>query len=286
MADLEQSPVAENSPATESVAPETPQTIFDMGADETSTDQVEETDPDLEEELDGVKVRGKAAALEKLKAERLMQADYTRKTQEVAEQRRAIEAAAQAIARQQQVSQAHIREVAQLVAIEDRLKQFAQVNWQALSDSDPVQAQKLHIEMTQLQTRRGQVAASISQREQQRTEEAQRITAKRLQEASDVLSREIKGWSPEYAGKLLEYGVANGGNREALAQVTDPFIVKVLHKAHLYDQLQKQQAAKPADPAPPVTRVGGSNAGAVKRLSQMTDAEFIASRRKYIANHR
>ena len=286
MDDLEQSPGGENSAATETVAPETPQTIFDMGADETEAPAEVDPDPDLEEELDGVKVRGKAAALEKLKAERLMQADYTRKTQEVAEQRRAIESAAQALKQQQEVSQAHIREVAQLVAIEDRLKQFAQVNWQALSDSDPVQAQKLHIEMTQLQTRRGQVAASISQREQQRTEEAQRITAKRLQEASDVLSREIKGWSPEYAGKLLEYGVANGGNREALAQVTDPFIVKVLHKAHLYDQLQKQQAAKPADPAPPVTRVGGSNAGAVKRLSQMTDAEFIASRRKYIANHR
>ena len=71
----------------------------DLSAD--LLDEEQATDDELEDELEGVKLKGKKDALEKLKAERLMQADYTRKTQEVAEQRKAIEAQRAQVQQQQ-----------------------------------------------------------------------------------------------------------------------------------------------------------------------------------------
>lgn len=55
-------------------------------------EQEPEVSDEVEEDLEGVKVRGKKDAVEKLKAERLMQADYTRKTQAAADEKRAVEA--------------------------------------------------------------------------------------------------------------------------------------------------------------------------------------------------
>ena len=65
----------------------------DLSPDLLDEQQAEDgTDDETEEELDGAKIRGTKAAIEKIKAERLMQADYTRKTQTVAEERKAVEA--------------------------------------------------------------------------------------------------------------------------------------------------------------------------------------------------
>jgi hypothetical protein len=247
----------------------------------------QQTPEEIEEELEGIKLRGSKESLEKLKSERLMQADYTRKTQEVAETRKSLEADRAQFQESAKSHQQYIREVAQVVAIDDRLAQFSQVNWQALTDQDPVQALKLHTEFTQLQARRGQLANALTQKQQVQQQEQQRTHAKQLMEARQVLEREIKGWSPDLAGKLMEYGSTQGFSAQELNNVTQPALVKVLHKAHLYDQLQKQRQAKPtATPAPPVTRVSGAAASSTKPLSEVSDAEFIRRRREYISKHR
>jgi hypothetical protein len=288
--ELEQPDTAPDSAAVDTAPPEAREFSFDSPEDSTETELTPEqqaVEDEIEEELEGIKLRGPKDALEKLKAERLMQADYTRKTQEVAEHRKALEAREQHFQRTAQGHQQHIREVAQLVAIEDRLQQFSQVNWQAITDADPVQALKLHTELTQLQARKGQLEGALTQRQQAAQYEQQRNTAKHLMEARQVLEREIKGWSPELAGKLKEYGLTQGFPEEAMDSITQPAIVKVLHKAHLYDQLQKQRTAKPAaQPAPPVTRVGGGAASSTKPLSEVSDAEYIRRRREYISKHR
>ena len=244
-------------------------------------------DDDEEDEVDGVKLKGKKEALEKLKAERLMQADYTRKTQEVAEQRRNFDAEREQFQKAAQTHQQYLREIGQLTGIDERLAQFSQVNWQALTDSDPVQALKLHTEFTQLQAHKGQLVNALTQKQQAAQQEQQRSTAKQLMEARQVLERDIKGWSPELAGKLVDFGIKQGFPPEAMQNITRPEVVKVIHKAFLYDQLQQQRAAKaPAAPAPPVTRLSGTGAVATKDPAQMSDAEFAAMRKRQIAQRK
>lgn len=282
--DLEQ-PVTDSAEVADTPAP----SIFDAEAPEaeSATDLPQQQAPeedDAEDEIDGVKLRGKKELLERIKSERLMQADYTRKTQEVAEQRKAFEAER---AQHQQVTQSYLREVAQIVATDERLSQFEKVDWQALSDSDPVQAQKLYFEYQQLQGKKAQLQNSLTQRQQHDAMQAQQATAKQLQEARAVVERDIKGWSPELQSKLADTAKSMGYAPQELQNLTDPRAVKLLHKAYLYDQLVSQRA-KPAapPPPPPVTRVTGAGASSTRKLSEMSDAEYASARRNYIAKHR
>lgn len=248
--------------------------------------QTPPVDDDEDDEIDGVKLRGKKDALERFKSERLMQADYTRKTQEVADQRKTFEGEQ---ARFQEIAKHHqenVREISHLVAIDDRLKQFANVNWDALTDQDATQALKLHTEFAQLQARKGQIEQSLTQKQQQRDHDQQRESAKQIMEARQVLARDIKGWSPDLANTLTDYGRAQGFPAQVLDNVTQPTFIKALHKAYLYDELLKQQKTKaPATPVPPVTRVGGAGVAATKRLSEMSDADYSAARQKYKQTH-
>lgn len=249
--------------------------------------QQEPVEEDIEEDLDGVKIRGKKDAVERAKAERLMHKDYTQKTQATADERRSLEADRAAFQQATQTHQQHLREVAQLVAVDERLAQFAQVNWTALTDENAVQALKLHTEFTQLQAQRGQLVGALTQKQQQHQQTQQRETARQLMEARQVLQRDIKGWSPELAEKLREHGQSRGIPADALDKVTNPALVKLLHDSYVLAQLQKQRTAKPpAAPAPPATRLSGSAAVSTKEPSQMSDAEFAAWRRRQIAQRR
>jgi len=261
-------------------SPETELTAEEQAAQQAVEDEIEE-------EFEGIKARGKKEAIEKLKSERLMQADYTRKTQEVADNRKSFEQEREAFVRNAQMQQQYLDEVAEVRTIDRRLAQFAQVNWPALTDQDPVQALKLHTEFTQLQAAKGQLVNALTQKQQQASHMQQRETAKQLMEARQTLERDIKGWSPELAGKLAEFGIKQGFPPEAMDKITNPAIVKLLHKAFMFDQLEQTRKAKPpATPANPVTRISGASAATTAKLSEVSDAEFARRRREYISKHR
>jgi len=94
--------------------------------------------------------------------------DYTKKTQEVAEQRKELEAYSQNIKVQeenfrQQVELQNmlIGEIAQITALDQQLNQYANVNWNQLSDSDFVEAQKLFFTYNQLQQERSTLVSQF-----------------------------------------------------------------------------------------------------------------------------
>jgi hypothetical protein len=287
MADLEQ-PSGDSAAVVDTAPPETTGDAPEIQFDEaTGLPLVQQTvDDDIEEEVDGVKLKGKKDAVERVKAERLMNKDYTQKTQATAEERRALEADRAQFAQATQDQQQHIREVAQLVAIDDRLAQFQNVNWAQLTDQDPVQALKLHTEFTQLQAARGQLSNTLTQKQQAQQQERQRANAKQQMEARQVVERDIKNW-PEVGPKVHAYVTSQGIPPEVAERITQPAMVKLLHQAYLYAQLEKQRTVKPpAAPAPPATRVSGGGAVSTKEPAQMSDAEFAAWRRRQIAQRR
>ena len=84
--------------------------------------------------------------------------DYTQKTQQVAEQRKELEAYAESIKAQEQAFQEQmqlnnvlIEDVAKITSLDQQLNQYANVNLQQLSDNDFVEAQKLFFSYNQLQ---------------------------------------------------------------------------------------------------------------------------------------
>jgi hypothetical protein len=75
-------------------------------------------------------------------------------------------------------------------------------------------------------------------------------TKEAAREAVAVLQRDIPGWDATVYDNVLSYAVKSGLEEAAIKQVTDPNIIKLLHKAMSYDAakaraLTKRKAAAP-----------------------------------------
>jgi hypothetical protein len=256
---------------------------------ELDTEQSQESDDDeLEEELDGVKVRGKKEALEKLKAERLMQADYTRKTQETAELRKQAETERQALEVEKQVHFQNMNEVASMKAIEMRHQQLSSIDLGQLTDSDPVQAMKIDRELRQLQAQYAQLQNSVTQRHAQFTQLQQQEAARQLEEGRRVLERDIPGWGEQLRVDLVKYALANGYTQRELDAMRSPAMVRSLFREYQTDQAKKQATTKPkVTQAAPVTRVQVANkTKAVTDPDKLSPEQWLKWRQSQIKSRR
>jgi hypothetical protein len=259
MSDMEQSADTQNSEAN---ASDTSNEVVDNenehSSDQDSQEQTEQEETD-EIEVDGEKFALPKTAAEKLKAERLMHADYTRKTQEIAEERKAL--ATQREQRQQEDA-SDFAERSRAHQIAETLKQYEQVDWQAAWDQDPIAAGKAQAQIQAMQSEHARLHGSIAQRQQHRAMNEQQEIAKQVQEAEAYVAREIPGWTEKRGEELKQFAASQGFelNQDAARMlIKNPALFKIMHKAALFDQMEKKQTAKPAPAAPPakpITRIG------------------------------
>lgn len=282
------------APQESTPEPEEDNSLFPETNDEAQdTDPVEAPEVDDSEEIDheGEKYKLPKKLADEWKNGRLRQQDYTVKTQDLAKQKTEFETAQQEFVARQQFQQQHIQAVAKVMAIDERLEQFQKLDWNALTDADPVQALKLDRQMRELQQQRAQQVDGLQQSQAKLTFEQQQATARRQQEAREELSKDIPGFgTAEVQKQLLEVGKAAGYKQEELASVQDPRAVKLLHKAYLYDQLIAKAKAPATTSAniTPITRVTGASAATQKSIGDkaLSDAEYNRMRREYIARNR
>ena len=255
------------------------------------SDAVEqEAEEEDEIDVDGKKFVLPKSAAEKLKAERLMQADYTRKTQEVAEQRRAIEQQAQYNQQQAQFQQAYIAEVAKVTAIDEQLQKYAGINLGDYIDSDPVAVMKSQEEIRSLQMKRAEIVNNLTQRQQMQAMEQQQATARQLQQASEYLAREISGWSDQRSNELRAYAISLGIPEQSIGRLVleNPALAKAFDKANQFDKLVKDRTTKPKQDAstPPPTRITAKSGGAQKDPDKMSPEEWTKWRESQIKRNR
>lgn len=218
-------------------------------------------------ERDGRRVRIPAW----LKPELMMQADYTRKTQELADARRTFESERETV---QQAGEAELSAHANLMMIDRQMEHYSKVDWNAWYDSDAPAAQKAFAQFQLLKDARAQTLGTLGNLRQQRTLKEQQETAKRIEDGAAQLARDIKDWSPETAAKLLDFGQKHYGfSREDLDGIEDPRLVKVLHAAFQWEEHQtrarRAQNHAAAQTSRPAEKVGGAapKSGLDDRLS-------------------
>ncbi len=262
--ELEQEEVPEEE-AEESEEPE--------GDDEepTEDEEVEEDEDSVEEQPKSLKLKINGEELEKPLDEVIALAqqglDYTKKTQEVAEQRKALEEYAQTVKVQEEVfmqqvqlQQALIGDVAQLTAVDKQLAAFNDVNWQELSDNDFVEAQKLFFTYNQLQQQRGQLATELEAKAQQIQQAQAAKMQEKIAQGKEILAKEIPNWSRETTQELMTFGKEYGFSDDELGTIIDPRHVKVLHDAMQWRKLQKNSVAKnKVSQAKPVVKPGAKD---------------------------
>ena len=249
--------------------------------DDQLEDETESQDEPKEDDSEEIDFNDKTFKLPKDIAEgvKSMRKDYTEKTMALAEQRKTLEA-------KSQFQKDNIADIARLVAVDEQLSQYNQVNWSELSDNDPVMVQKLMVQQRQLENQRNRLAQELARKEQEMNLTEQQEFAKRIEASENVLKREIKEWSTELETKLQAFAVAKFGFDEfdVKKSKADPRLYKLLNMAYIGSQMLAKQANKPkvVTSAKPVTNLTSKGAKVTRDPTQMSDAEFAAWRRKTI----
>jgi hypothetical protein len=270
----EQTPLEAEAEATEEVESEE--------ATEESDDEAEEEEQSKDEVPAILKLKVNGEDVEKPLDEVVALAqqglDYTQKTQQVAEQRKELEAYAQQIQMQEQAFQEQmqlnnvlIEDVAKITSLDQQLNQYANVNWQQLSDNDFVEAQKLFFTYNQLQQERSQLVSQFEAKKQQVVQKQTQLMSEKIAKGKEVLAKEIPNWSPETNQALLSTGKDYGFSDAELNSIVDPRHVKVLHDAMQWRKLQQNSTVKKkVSSAKPVVKPG----------SKDTKAEASSAHRK------
>lgn len=280
--------------------PETPEPEPDLPPEEAAAD-----DGDSDEEDDALPAHGPIVIEYEgeeyeipapLKDAFLRQADYTRKTQEVAEQRKAVEADRELVqgmaARQQQ----SLLEYGQLAAIDIQLAQYENVDWAMAQAQNPQEAQAAYMQFNQLRDARGQIQQNITLKEQQSELEKQQARAKRIEKAKPELQREIPEYTDAYAAQLGQFARDNGFSPAELATVdSDPRYVKILHYAKIgravLEQRGKKSTQKAAQPQPeaqpaPQVPTGGRSRPAQGNPDKLSTDAWMKNRSNQLAKKR
>jgi hypothetical protein len=225
---------AQDEPEDEADEPDEP---------EAEPEKAEKPEPEAEEdEGEEIDVDGKTYRVPaELKDAFLKSKDYTQKTQAVADQRKALEEQQKALQQVQEGQKARFEKAVELRSLEHQVQQYEQIDWAALAESDPAQAMKLNFAREALLRKQAKAMQEMQEVEVKQRELSASMRQQNLQRDAEILARDIKGWGPDLGRKIAEAGKSYGYSQDELEQVSARDI-KVLHKAHLWDELQASKA--------------------------------------------
>ena len=267
-------PEEDNAAATDALEAETTEEVVEEAepseemeaTEETDNSVVEGSEEELEVEEDAessedesfdilgaiVEVDGEEITVEELKAANLRQRDYTRKTQELAEQRKTLEAQYSEIERER-------AQYAQMLpALQQRLEQKEQEpDWDTLYDTDPTMAAKAERQWRKQQEEREAQIAAV-QAEQQRVQALQQQKMQQMQEQYVTQQREmlpevIPEWrdskvAAQEATQIRDFLLGEGFTEQDIGGLTNATLVKLARKAMLYDRGETRVTAAKAKP--------------------------------------
>lgn len=212
--------------------------------------EAEAVEDDEEVEHEGQKYKVPKA----LKDSFLMHADYTRKTQELAETRKALEGT---LKQAEEVSQKERTLETQLTVNAEAIAEYEKIDWRRWMELDPQAASKARIEYDDLYRGQDRLKTAHDEAKNERLAMRQQETAKRLAEGQQILAEQIPGWGQEKATAILDFGQkAYGLSAAELKEIDDPRAILILHDAMEHrnakktaatvKKVEQQQAVKPA----------------------------------------
>jgi hypothetical protein len=210
------------------------------GEGEGDDDGEEEIAPDsVEIDIDGEKVRVPA----KFKDAYMRHADYTRKTQEVAEQLRTFEAEREAYTERQKIEAAVGEKYQDLRVIEKELSEFRNLDWSRLQNDDPNLAQTMLFRFNMLKDQRDVVEREVAAGAAEVRGRMERERADRIAKNNAALSANMPDWNDTKATEVRKFGKQLGfGEKEIETAIGNDWkIAKVLDLARIGQQVLEQR---------------------------------------------
>ena len=246
--------------------------------DESEGEEQEDSEQEEQERTYRVKAAGeeKDVTLDELVKNYQLGADYTKKSQAVAEERKVIQAEYHAI---QEAKQLRDQYAQQLRMIEEAMMREPEVeNLDYLKETDPIGYAVKVAELSQKEKQLANYRAQQQQIRGQQEQERQQWMANLVRQESEKLATVLPDYVDPEKGESLRnsvrsYGKELGFSDEELASVVDSRHVITLYKAMQYDKLQKSKPGinKKLAEAPKVMKSGVSqsrdtNSEQVKKL--------------------
>lgn len=283
-------PVVQEPAAQEAQAPA-------EGDEDTISDDLDDLvkeglgDESLEEELVDVEYEGKTHKVPAaLKDALLRQADYTRKTTEVAEQRKAIEAVQKDVEVVRNLSVGTQEAMSQAKALDLQIKALESMSIDGMPESTVLHFQRqlltLQAEKNTVSDDIKQLIAADRQRIETERQQASEENAKARREAIAAAAKEIPNFDDKRRTYLESLAVELGLDETEVKQITNKAAYKIMHLADIGQKLlDRQRATKKvenAQAASPVPEVGGKSQAA-KDPDRMTTEEWVKWREKQVA---
>ncbi len=226
--------------------------------DPESEEDEEEYEPETEREIEGddvdsvysINVGGEniEVTLEELQAGYSRQSDYTKKTQEIAEERKGLEQYQakfnEEFSKLSQERQQYQQALGQLgQQLSEGLNKYATVDWARLKEEDPIAYVTKRDEFREEQERIKSVQSQQQQIAHQQQTELQQAHRQMVSQESVRLVDLIPDWGnpekqPKLAGEIKSYGSSQGYSDDELNNLIDSRSVNVLMKAMKYDAIQ------------------------------------------------
>ena len=225
----------------------------DEGTEEEAGEESDEEEPQEAEETDSVEVDGQVIDLPSgmpedlveaittaiAEKERSLKSDYTQKTQEAAEMRKAAIAHYEQVQQQAAFNQQYIVSISQLQNMQTQLKEFDAINWNGLADSDPISFLKYQHQRTELREAHANLSQQLNTSANSAAQKQAQQLSESVQHGQEILAKDLPGWGAEYAAKLNTFGQqAYGFTADELDNIRDPRMVKALSDAFKYGELR------------------------------------------------
>lgn len=231
---------------TEEDTEETEDDSEDAETDEDEQDDEDDEEPDsttYQVRVDGEEIE---VTLDELKAGYSRQRDYTRKTQEIAQQRRALEQEQQ----QAQQAQQQFMQLAQQAQQQIAMTAQQEPDWDALYRERPTEAPRIEREWRVQQERQQALAQQYQAALQQQQQQA---VMEQVRESQEQLPKVLPEWQdPETAKQeraaMRDMLLETGFDETQVSQIYDWRVVVLLRDALKYREMEKRK--KELRPAP------------------------------------
>jgi len=188
------------------------------------------------------------------------QADYTRKSQVLAEQRKKMEEELAATQQERQQYQSQLEQFN--TQADSKLEEFKSVDWTKLKEEDPMEYALKRDQYRELQENKRLVAEEQQQLAQKQQAEMQSKWNEELQRQQEVMAQRLPEWNdPDKGPKLKQdiksFALTKGFTEQEVDSLIDARSVDVLHKAMMYESLLAAKIAnKKAKVVPKMQKPG------------------------------
>lgn len=213
----------------------------------------------------------------------MRQADYSRKTAEVARQRESVSDEIRKSVESERAAYYQTLQTLQEVVISSVDTELKTANWSELAANDPATYVRLDNRRKEIDRVLGELTAKQQEVLRQRDAERAKVRREQATKSVEVLEKKIPGWNDAHYQKLMKAAQDYGYKPDEVGEWVDHRAFEVLHDAYQYRQMKATQkpdaplkdnrvvtvpkVVKPG-PAAPATAAKSREAEAMKQLQK------------------